>query len=295
MIAENNNADCGNLYDQIPSCPMIHLTGEQKDVPAPPLQDRSSTFRNNKDTNGIAAGKRRSFLKNKRSPTSSPSASPNRLKLFHKQPSLKGATSLSLPYSGPRQELKSCLKNPSAPPRRCCRVSFSHVNLREYCRKVGDNPSVASGCPLSIGWKYNKKGKIDIDSYEADRSCVKLELGLQCRRLSNQEREVLLTEIGGVSQSQILQGQVHAYLDRQLRRETLDSIGGLKNCKSIGPRERLYIMKESAARIFDRAKRGISPTQEQDKLWEHAHEAARNRSSSSSSTSSHRRTATCGW
>lgn len=294
MIAENNNADCGNLYDQILSCPMIHLTGEQKDIPAPPLQDSSSIIRNNNYTHGITA-KTRSFLKNKRSPTSSPPASPNRLKLLHKQPSLKRVTSLSLPYSGPRPELKSCLKKPSTPPRRCCRVSFSHVNLREYCRKVGDNPSVASGCPLSIGWKYNKKGKIDIDSYsyEADRSCVKL--GLQCRRLSNHEREVLLTEIGGVSQSQILQGLVHAYLDRQLRRETLDSIGGLKNSKSIGPRERLYIMKESAARKLDRAKRGISPTQEQDKLWEHAHEAARNRSSSSSSTSSHRRTATCGW
>lgn len=154
------------------------------------------------------------------------------------------------------------------------RVCFTHVQLREYCRVVGDNPSVTSGCPLAIGWKFNRRGITDIDSYEADLD----KDPIPCKRLSSKEREKRLTEIGGVSHSKVMQGQIQAYFDRQLRAETLDQIGGLKNYKSVGPRERLYVMRESAARKIHRAKKGISPDQEQQKLWDDAHEAARRRS-----------------
>jgi len=84
-----------------------------------------------------------------------------------------------------------------------------------------------------------------------------------------------LSEIGGASDSQIMQGKMHAHFDRRLRAETLDQIGGVTNFKTVGPRERLFIMKESAARKLDRAKKGISPTQEQQQLWDDAQEAAR--------------------
>mmetsp|Transcript_38259 Transcript_38259/g.80506 ORF Transcript_38259/g.80506 Transcript_38259/m.80506 type:complete len:302 (-) Transcript_38259:221-1126(-) len=151
------------------------------------------------------------------------------------------------------------------------RVSFSHVELREYCRQVGDNPSVSSGCPLSIGWKFNKRGKVDIDSYEADLDRDPV----PCERLSAQEREKLLTEIGGASQSQIMQGRIQAYFDYKMRAETLEKIGGLRHYKTVGPRERLLIMKESAARKIDRARKGTSPLEEQRKLWDNAKEAAR--------------------
>jgi hypothetical protein len=139
---------------------------------------------------------------------------------------------------------------------------------------VGDNPSVISGCPLAIGWKYNKRGKIDIDSYEADHD----KDPTPCRRLSSKEREKILSEIGGFTHGKIMRGQVQAYYNRQLRAETLDQIGGLKNCKNVGPRERLFIMRESAARKIYRAKSGVSPDQEQQKLWDDAQEAARQRS-----------------
>mmetsp|Transcript_18495 Transcript_18495/g.40027 ORF Transcript_18495/g.40027 Transcript_18495/m.40027 type:complete len:368 (+) Transcript_18495:172-1275(+) len=222
-----------------------------------------------------------------------PSPRPNRLKLFHRRTS-SSASALSKScsfYAGPQPTglggclLKSCIKpsrstnsrSSDVSVRRCSgsghRVSFSHVQLREYCRQVGDNPCVSSGCPLAIGWKFNKRGKMDIDSYEADR----VKCPIPCQRISSKKREKLLTEIGGVSHTQIMQGQIQAYFDRQLRAETLNQIGGLKNYKSVGPRERLSLMKESAARKLDRLK-GSSPTQAQRELWDNAHETARQRS-----------------
>jgi len=153
-------------------------------------------------------------------------------------------------------------------------ICFSHVEIREYCREVGDNPTVSCGCPMSLGWKYNKRGTLDIDSFEADRTYNPE----PCQTLSSQEREKLLIEIGGISQSRIMQGQVDAYFGRQLRAQTLDKIGGHRNCHSIGPRERLLIVKESAARKLNRAKSGISRPQEEQQLWDNAHDAARRKS-----------------
>lgn len=50
-------------------------------------------------------------------------------------------------------------------------VSFSSVDVREYARTVGDNPSCRSGPPLSLDWSYSKKYEEPkcLDQYEIER------------------------------------------------------------------------------------------------------------------------------
>ncbi len=219
---------------------------------------------------------------------------PKRLNSLMKRSSSSSTTllsSCSCPslYAGPEptgpdgNRLKSCLKKAmsSTDVRRRSnsdgsKVSFSKVFVREYCRQVGDNPSVSAGCPLTIGWMFNSHGEIDIDSYEAERATDRAPAG--CERLSPKQREEILVEVGGIPHTQIVQGQMQACFDRSLRTETLVQIGGPCNARYTSTRERLMIIKESASRKFDRVAKGISPTREQRKLWEAAHEAARQQS-----------------
>lgn len=49
-------------------------------------------------------------------------------------------------------------------------MSFSQVNVREYQRVLGDNPSVRSGPPISIGWNYDPDEiSVSLDDFEAGR------------------------------------------------------------------------------------------------------------------------------
>ena len=180
-------------------------------------------------------------------------------------------------YEGPEpldkdgHPLKSCLsktKSRKVDPM----VSFSHVSIREYSRVVGDNPSVCCGPPLSLGWKYNKRGRTDIDIFEAAKTQSSPVNGGKCQRVPPEERERLLVEIGGANHSHIMKGSMIANYDNKLRWQSFDRLGGENHYKSIGPRERMLIMKESARRKFDRACKGTSTLQEQQDLWDNAQE-----------------------
>lgn len=174
-------------------------------------------------------------------------------------------------YEGPKpldkdgNPLKSCLSK-TKPGKVDSMVSFSHVSIREYSRVVGDNPSVCCGPPLALGWKYNRRGRVDIDTFEATKTQS------SCERLSPDERERLLIDIGGANHSQIMKGSMLANYDNKLRWQSFDRLGGGNHYKSIGPRERMLIMKESARRKFDRACKGTSTLQEQQELWDKAQE-----------------------
>ena len=200
------------------------------------------------------------------------------------------AKPLSTGYAGPTpvrrdgRPIKSCMSAASecsvtsletsvetdnvTPPRRLHRVAFTHVTVREYSLEVGDNPSVSCGPPVTLGWSYNKKGVRDIDTFEAD----KVKTGTECRRLSSVERHHLLSTIGGHSERRILNAQFETNLAHQERRDTVYGLGGLGKTKFVSPRERVEILKESAARKFDRARKGTSTAKEQKKLWDSVQE-----------------------
>eukprot|EP00521_Asterionellopsis_glacialis_P013381 CAMPEP_0195306748 /NCGR_PEP_ID=MMETSP0707-20130614/37355_1 /TAXON_ID=33640 /ORGANISM="Asterionellopsis glacialis, Strain CCMP134" /LENGTH=578 /DNA_ID=CAMNT_0040370975 /DNA_START=457 /DNA_END=2193 /DNA_ORIENTATION=+ len=58
---------------------------------------------------------------------------------------------------------------PTTPTSTTTMVTFTKIEIREYERVVGDNPSVSSGVPLSIGWKYSPLKSIHVDEYEQNR------------------------------------------------------------------------------------------------------------------------------
>jgi len=50
-------------------------------------------------------------------------------------------------------------------------VRFGEVEIRDYCRVLGDNPSCSArgGPPVSIGWLYNVNAAVPLDEYEEQR------------------------------------------------------------------------------------------------------------------------------
>lgn len=62
-------------------------------------------------------------------------------------------------------------------------VSFCSVDVREYDRTIGDNPSCRSGPPLSLDWSYSKK-------YEEPKALEQYELERQDRARSLRELHV---------------------------------------------------------------------------------------------------------
>merc|ERR1712238_290848 len=48
-------------------------------------------------------------------------------------------------------------------------VSFKAVEIREYDRAIGDNPSCSSGPPFSLYWNYSENPAVCINEYEGKK------------------------------------------------------------------------------------------------------------------------------
>lgn len=45
-------------------------------------------------------------------------------------------------------------------------VFFGDICIYEFPNKLGDNPGVSEGAPLTIGWKHESKNVVAVDYYE---------------------------------------------------------------------------------------------------------------------------------
>ena len=74
-------------------------------------------------------------------------------------------------------------------------VSFGYSRIRTYNRAMGDNPSVSSGPPISIGWNPISEAILSIDEYEHRRK----NRDKSFMRISRLERELILKKHCGVT------------------------------------------------------------------------------------------------
>jgi hypothetical protein len=83
----------------------------------------------------------------------------------------RGASSSALLFANNKRTNNSSNSNEEFKPLVTRNVSFSHLQVREYEVTLGDNPSVSSGVPLSLGWRYNPNeriSKLDDDDDEME-------------------------------------------------------------------------------------------------------------------------------
>lgn len=145
----------------------------------------------------------------------------------------------------------------------CRSISFAQVNIREYERVLGDNPSVTSGPPLSIGWRHAPDLiSMDLDDYEEGRGAHRSSSEYLVPRAV---REQVLREHAGVSRRELV-GAVRAIQkEKAQRRKTVVNL-------NIQPlEERLEGAKRKIKKML---KPSCSYQAVEAKLWDDAHVAA---------------------
>ena len=147
--------------------------------------------------------------------------------------------------------------------RRQSRVSFAHVNIREYERVLGDNPSVTSGPPLSIGWRHSTTLlTMSLDDYESGKGPPRSSSEYL---VPKSVRETMLVEHAGVSRREIVNTVRIIQKAKAARRKTVVNLG-------MAPAEER--MEETKRKMKTILKPSSSYSCLEAKLWDDAHARA---------------------
>jgi hypothetical protein len=120
----------------------------------------------------------------------------------------------------PYIHLKSCVRTPASTtgtPISRRTVSFHTVEIREYVRTLGDNPSVRSGPALSLGWLVVNSCILPLSLYEHQRPPKVGSLDLIVPRII---REEMLRE-EGITRSEIAAAIRESFRIKQNRNQTV--------------------------------------------------------------------------
>jgi hypothetical protein len=136
-------------------------------------------------------------------------------------------------------------------------VSFDLVHFREYERALGDNPSVSSGPPLSIGWAHTETVALPLDDYEKmnPKSRTKEELVVPAPI-----RALILREQAHVGRSHLRMAEKEVNIIKNQRRWTSQMLH----------QRGLHEAFETVQRKLKRVVTGKSKQKEEDDLWEKA-------------------------
>mmetsp|Transcript_21735 Transcript_21735/g.51003 ORF Transcript_21735/g.51003 Transcript_21735/m.51003 type:complete len:263 (+) Transcript_21735:311-1099(+) len=106
--------------------------------------------------------------------------------------------------------------------RRDVRMKFKNIEIREYERTIGDNPSCSSGPPISIGWKYVPAKVLPLDVYEKSRPPRRSNIEMI---LPRDLRQRMLRKEWDVTQSQIASAVRANIKAKNQRRTTVQNLG----------------------------------------------------------------------
>ena len=105
--------------------------------------------------------------------------------------------------------------------KQCLRFGF--VECREYDISVSENPASKSGASVELGWNYNVKKSVHIDTFEEIRRPQRATDFQNDKRLNKFERERLLREFG-ITDLQIQQAAKSAAIIRNQRKKSIQMI-----------------------------------------------------------------------
>jgi hypothetical protein len=101
-------------------------------------------------------------------------------------------------------------------------ITWDTIEIREYARTVGDNPSCSSGPPIAIDWMYTDPLVLSIGEFEEYRPKRRTKFELM---LGQAERQEMLLGEWGIPKRDVVNAIRNNTKVKNQRRRTLNNIG----------------------------------------------------------------------